>query len=463
MAAGKVYLIGAGPGSADLITVRGCRALRQAQVVVCDRLVSESFLQDLGIGVDGKTIISIGDEEGHKTQAEINNLMADSAQAGKVVARLKSGDPLVFGRGMEELEFLSGRGILWEVIPGPSAATAGPAAAAMALTRRETGRSFAVVTARCAGGAVNESFPRADSLVVFMAVGVLDEVVACLLKDGWPASTPVAILERAWQKWQRRVFSPLCEIVERSDKADIMPPAILLIGEAAIRPDAFEDRPTILFTGLDAANFLSLGDVLHWPALQIVRNEEGYEAVPDVLTGLEQRAFDHVIFTSRVGVKSFVAALEAHGRDVRVMAETTITAAGAGTAMLLSEHGLRADIVPKEPGSSGILHGMGDLSGSSVLLVQGSHAPRDLRQKIEQKTGSVTRLSLHRVEANPCLGRSLPDHDVIYLVSPSGVKAWWNAYGPDGFKQRVWCIGEVTRAELNRLGIEAEVVRPYVS
>ena len=461
MTAGKVYLIGAGPGSADLVTMRGLLAIRQSQVVIIDSLLPASFLADLDIEHKSKTVISLADGQCRKSQAEVNRLMADAADAGKVVARLKSGDPFVFGRGIEEAEFLTSRGIRWELVPGVTAATAGPASAAMAMTRRHDGRSFAVVTARCAGGAVNESFPRADSLAIFMSVGVMDQVVSRLMHDEWLGDTPAAVIERACQPWQRQVSGQLRRIAHLAGEAGIAAPAVLLVGQVARRPKAFDGRATVLFTGLDPTNFRSLGDVLHWPALRIVRDEDGYAVLGEVLARLGRGDFDHVIFTSRVGVRSFAAALRSRQKDVRLLGRAVITAAGAGTAMLLSEHSLRADVVPSNPGSEGILRCLGQRPGREILLVQGSHAPQGLQRKIEHSGGNVTRLALHRVEPNPQLGRPLPEHDVAYFVSPSGVRAWRDAYGPDGFKKRIWCIGEVTRTQLAAVGVEAKVVRPY--
>jgi uroporphyrinogen III methyltransferase/synthase len=461
--AGKVYIVGAGPGSADLITLRGYRALREADVLICDNLVPRSFLEDLGVPICNKVIQWLGSGPSRMNQLEINQLMLDAAREGKIVVRLKTGDPFVFGRGSEEVEFLSAQNIPWEVIPGPSICTGGLSAGGFPLTRRGEARSFAAVTARCAGGALNESYPRADSLVVFMGIEVINEVVERLLRDGWKEDTPAALLERATMAWERRAEGSLQEIGKIAEDASIQAPAILVVGRAASRQYKCQSGPRILFTGLDPSNFRVLGEIMHWPAIQMVRDEAGYRILPKVIARLKRKEFDRVIFTSKAGVKSFFEAIEGDSLDARLLAGTTIVVAGAGTGLTLAEYGLRADAVASRPGSQGILLASGELSLARVLLVQGSHAPQGLEDSLKSRGAEVTRLALHRVVPHPELGRPLPEHDIIYFVSPSGVRSYWETYGEGAFKQEVWCIGEVTLAEVRKLGREGKVVSPYVS
>ncbi|MHC4591570.1 MAG: uroporphyrinogen-III C-methyltransferase [Planctomycetota bacterium] len=463
MGAGKVYIVGAGPGSADLITVRGLRAARLADVLICDDLLPRSFLADVGVPAEGKEIQWLGSDGRRPGQSEINRRIYEAARDGKVVVRLKGGDPFVFGRGNEEVEFLSNHGVPWEVIPGVSASMAAPAVAGLPLTWRQRSRSFAVVSARCAGGTINDAMPRADSLVVLMGVAVIEEVADQLVHDGWPPDTPAAVIERATMPWERRAYGVLAEIADVARKAGVASPAVFVVGEAASRRAAFQMRPRVLFTGLDPANFRALGDLIHWPALQVEPDRAGYAALPGVLGGLARADFDHVVFTSKMGVRSFLDALEDYASDARLLAGATLVAAGAGTAMRLQEHGLLADVVPLDGGSEGILASLAQVPGSRVLLVQGSHAPRGLERGIRSAGGEVTRLALHRVVPHPDLGRSLPEHDVIYFVSPSGVRSYAATYGEAAFQREAWCIGDVTLAELTKHGFNGKVVQPHVS
>lgn len=231
--AGKVYLVGAGPGAPDLISLRGLRALKSAEVILADRLLPRTFLSELGISTAEKLVEWLGDQQAHWPQERINRTMLFHARAGKLVVRLKNGDPFVFGRGDAEAEYLSQQGIAWEVIPGPSACTAALSAVGLPLTRRGKGRSFAVATARLAGGAVPDAFPRADSLVILMGAGVVQQVVGRLLADGWAADTPAALVERATLPGQRRVQGTLEQMPALAQQAAVGAPALLVVGCAA--------------------------------------------------------------------------------------------------------------------------------------------------------------------------------------------------------------------------------------
>ena len=458
---GKVYLIGGGPGSADLVTVRGYQALLRADVIIYDAILPKDYLEELGIPTHRKVIEWLGAGSPRKDQARINQDLRDWALKGKCVARLKNGDPFVFGRGNEEAAYLSADGVPWEVIPGLSACTGGPTIAGIPVTRRGAARSFAAVTAREAGGTLNETFPKADTLVIFMGVSVLDNVVATLRRDGWPEDTPSAVLERVSQPWERRIAGPLSEIAGLAEKNSIASPAILIVGAEALSHEGKSLRPRILYTGLDPANFRTLGDILHWPGLTAVLNGPGYLATPGAIMNLQSKRYDWIVFTSKLGVRSFFRVLLEDGHDARLLGETRIIAAGAGTALLLSHHGITADAAPVEGGSRGILNELGNIHSSRGLLVQGSHAPKGLEEALRDRGASVDRLALHRVVPNPELGRPLPSHDIIYFTSPSGVRAYWETYRKEAFRKEVWCIGDVTRDAIKALGFVGRTVDPH--
>jgi uroporphyrinogen III methyltransferase / synthase len=458
---GRVCLIGAGPGSPDLISVRGLRRLAAADVVVYDELLSENFPHRLGISLGNKQLIWLGSTRPRRKQDEINALMLEAARAGRSVARVKTGDPFIFGRGLEEIEFLAAQGISVEVVPGISSALGAATGAGLALTHRGESLSFAVVTARCEGGGVNAAWPDADNLVVLMGVKALAEVCSALQADGRSSETPVAIVERAGLYWERRVYGTLATICADAAAAGLASPAVVIVGPAAASRDVAR-RKLVLFTGLDPSNFRFLGDLLHWPALELVEEPTGYELLPAALEKLRAGEFDHAVFTSRAGVDSFFAALAERRLDSRVLAGCIVIAAGGGTAGRLAENGIRADHVPELGGSPGILKEIRD-QPRSVLLVQGTHAPRGLEKALEEMGAEVLRLALHTIRPHPELGRGLPRHDVIYFVSPSGVRAYHDEYGAAAFEQEVWCIGAATQGQIESLGISSEVVDPHES
>lgn len=458
MGKGTVTIIGAGPGSPDLITLRGLRALHEADVIVMDRLLPAEMLDELGIPLAGKTVVRRGAEDGPMSQNAVNLWMLWAATEGRRVARLKGGDPFVFGRGEEEIRFLEQHGVPCEAVPGISSAIAAPAGAGLSLTQRGRGRSFAVCTARRQGGDVNDALPRADSLVVLMGVESLEEIAARLLEDGRPSDTPAALVERAWQPWERRIYSTLGRIAADVREAHAGPPAVLIVGVAANRRTG---RPVILFTGLDPTAFRSLGDLLHWPALRVIPEAGAARQVRGVVAGLRDGRFACAVFTSKSGVTDFFRHVRDQGGDARVLAGVRVIAAGGGTARRLAEYSIRTDAVPAEGGCPGILAQVGAVDGKGVLLVQGTHAPAGLEDALAERGARVARAALHSVEPHPELGRSLPEHDAAYFASPSGVRAFHGVYGAAGFRRGIWCIGRATLAELERLDLNGKVVDPH--
>ncbi|MFO7903991.1 MAG: uroporphyrinogen-III C-methyltransferase [Pirellulaceae bacterium] len=457
---GTVYLIGAGPGAADLITVRGRRVLQSADAVLVDQLVPRGVLSELEIPAGAKQVEWLADKRPRWSQTRINRWLTIQARQGRTVARLKGGDPFVFGRAEEETGHLSKLGIPWQVVPGPSSFTGALTAAGFPLTRRHEGRSFSVVTARVASGAVADHFPKSDSLIIMMGVQVLAQVVARLLADGWPPDTPAAIVERGTLAWERRVLSPLARLAEAGKEAGIAAPACLLVGDAAAPLVAARQRSTILFTGLDPGNFRTLGDLIHWPALELAPHAEAKETLPGVLFSLENRQFDWVLFAGKVGVRSFFEQINKRALDSRLLAGASIATIERGTANRLGEHGIHADVVAENGDAEETLEVLGGLGGRSVLIVAGTHSPRRLRDGLGSRGATVSILSLNRVIPNRRLGRPLPDHDVIYFVSPSGVRAYYSAYRAAAFQRPVWCLGEETRRELMDFGVEASVLVP---
>jgi uroporphyrinogen-III synthase len=171
-----------------------------------------------------------------------------------------------------------------------------------------------------------------------------------------------------------------------------------------------------------------------------------------MIADLRAGRFDVAIFTSRVGVGAFFATLAEAGGDARAFGGCRVIAAGGGTALRLRDFGISADAAGDPGGCEGILRALGDPSGRRVLLVQGTHAPRGLEERLRGGGATVARLALHRVAANPDLGRPLPEHDVIFFLSPSGARAYFDAYGAAAFRREVWCMGAVTRAALEAMG-----------
>ena len=284
--------------------------------------------------------------------------------------------------------------------------------------------------------------------------------MARLSADGWPSDTPAAVVERGTLAWERQISGPLGRLGELARRASVASPALVVVGEAARAIKAIRRRPTILFTGLDATSFRTLGNVLHWPAQTIVPNPEGQRSLPHALASLSRGEVDWTVFADKLAVKTFWTAVADGRLDARVMRGAKIAALAAETARRLEQYCLCADVVITEKDARRTATLLGEMSHKGVLLVQGSHTPRGLRRRLEEAGAAVNHLILHRLAPHPELGRPIPDHDVVYFVSPAGVRAYANVYGTEAFQREVWCLGKATQRALAAYGVAAIVVRP---
>ena len=234
--AGRVVLVGAGPGDPDLVTVKGLKALRMADVVLYDRLAPSELLDE---APEGCRLIPVGKSPLRRStsQDQINRLMIDEARGGAAVVRLKGGDPFVFGRGGEEVRVLVEAGIQVEVVPGISSALAAPAMAHVPVTHRHVAASFAVVTGNRASPEAPEpdwaALASVDTVVVLMAVAQLEHVAESLLRAGKAATTPVAVIENATRPQERHLSTRLGDLGTAARSAGIRAPAVLVIGQTA--------------------------------------------------------------------------------------------------------------------------------------------------------------------------------------------------------------------------------------
>src|SRR5919106_3111463 len=233
-APGRVYLVGAGPGAADLLTLRAMRLIQLADVVVYDRLVGPEVLELVPPQTETIFVGKIRDRH-VLAQAEINRLLVELARAGKRVCRLKGGDPFIFGRGGEELETLAAEGIRFEVVPGITAAAGCAAYAGIPLTHRDYAQALTFVTGHCKGETDRvdwELLARPGQTSVFyMGLGHLENIVAKLQAHGVPADRAAAVIEEGTRAEQRVVTGTLADLPEKVREADVKSPALLIVGE----------------------------------------------------------------------------------------------------------------------------------------------------------------------------------------------------------------------------------------
>lgn len=231
----KVYLVGAGPGDPELITLKGLKILREADVVIYDRLVDEKILD---YAVSARELICVGKEMGESwKQEEINKLIVEKARKYNVVVRLKNGDPMLFARGGEECEALRNAGIPYEIVPGVSSALAAPIYAGIPVTHRDYSSSVAIVTGHRREGVEDDTqylrriFTSVDTVIVLMGVSNLEKIVSEAILSGLPISTPIAIIEDATLPSQRVFTGTLGNIIDIARENNVKPPAVIIMGK----------------------------------------------------------------------------------------------------------------------------------------------------------------------------------------------------------------------------------------
>lgn len=427
---GIVYLIGAGPGDPGLITVRGMELLRTSDVVVYDRLAHPSLLQYVRPDAE-KIYVGKASARHAMKQPEINALLIAKAKEGKSVARLKGGDPFVFGRGGEEAEECRVAGVPFQIVPGVTSAIAAPAYAGIPVTHRDAASSFAVITgherddARESGTrAPGEAEGRrnwahiayaADTLVFLMGVEALPEITERLQEHGRSPETPVALVQ--WGTWaqQRVVTGTLATIVEEVRNAKLTPPAVCVVGEVVkLRPtlqwfDSTATRPLhgkrILVTRAreQASGLVDLlrargADPIEFPVIRIARLDD-YTDLDTALNNLHQ--FDWAVFTSINAVPILAERLRALDLDARAFANTRIAALGPATANALREHlGLRPDFVPTEAVAEAMLAQWpeADLTGKRLLFPRAKEARELLPEQLTARGATVELIPVYETE-----------------------------------------------------------------
>jgi uroporphyrinogen III methyltransferase/synthase len=361
---GTVFLVGAGPGDAGLLTLRGAELLARADVVVYDALVNPELLR---LAPAPAEIIFGGKRAGKQVlpQHELNQLLIAKAREGKTVVRLKGGDPYVFGRGAEEAEQLADAGIPFEVVPGVSSFVAVPSYAGVPLTHRDLSSRLTLVTGHEDPAKENSNidWPQLaktpGTKVVMMGTDRIGEIVQTLIACGMDAATPIAMIRWGTTGRQQSISGTLANIAEVAARKEIAPPTVCVIGEVVkLRPKLnwFERRPlfgqrVVVTRSRDHASQLSrrlkdLGaDVLEAPTITL-QDPTSRESLVDAL--LELNSYDWLVFTSPNGVTTFFDYFFRRFHDMRDLGGARIAAVGPATANKLKELHLQVDLMPEE-------------------------------------------------------------------------------------------------------------------
>ena len=488
--AGKVHLVGAGPGDPGLITQKGLRCLENAQVVVYDRLLDPSLLE---AAPDSAERIFVGKERGRQalTQDEINQVLVDRAEGGLDVVRLKGGDPFVFGRGGEEALALAQRGIVFEVVPGVTSAVAAAAYAGIPVTHRGISTSFTVVSgsedpskpeSSIEWQAMGESLARTGgTLEVLMGWNSMEPILAALVKGGLASTTPVALVQ--WGTWphQTTITGNMEDVVERGREAGLEPPVIAIIGgvvELREQLRWFDRRPlfgkkVLVTRSRTQASKLKVlleelgAQPVELPTIQ-TKPLEDYGQLDSALARLSQ--FSWVIFASVNAVDAVFARLELseYFRDARAFGGVKVGAIGPATGAALERRGIIADFVPETSVSEAVVKELAgcDWTGVPVLL-PGADIGRDALATGLKKLGAkVEQVVAYRTVTPPGvsdLTRRVIDQgvDVITFTSSSTARNLMEALDGDGGilnSTLIACIGPTTAATAKELGLKVDLV-----
>jgi len=482
---GKVYIIGAGPGDPGLITMKGLQCIQEADVLIYDHLVSEELLSYARNPV---RLIYAGKQGGDHTlsQDEINRSLVEEALQGKIVARVKGGDPFIFGRGGEEAEVLANAGIPFEVVPGVTSAIAVPSYAGIPLTHRGYTSTLAFVT-----GHEDPTKGKSDidwkalagigTLVFLMGVKNLPKIVTSLIAHGKDPETPAALIRWGTTPDQETLTGTLANIVQQSEEKRFLPPSIFVVGKVIdLRGplDWFEQKPlfgrgvVITRPEAQAEEMRRLlrqqgARAIPFPTIRILPPESRQE-LDQALDRLE--SYHWIIFTSANGVRFFLDRLKETGRDIRDLKGIRICTIGPATASILDKMGIRVDLIPDSYISESVVKAFEkqDIQGRKILLPRAETARDVIPEGLTRLGAAVDVVTVYRTVASEQRKEDLEPIldagkvDVITFTSPSTVMHFLEIMGKDfGLPPqiKIACIGPITAAAVRKAGWPVDILR----
>ena len=477
---GKVYLVGAGPGDYGLLTLKGLACIKKADVIVYDRLANEDYLKEAREGCE---LIYVGKVSSNHTltQDEINEVIMQEAKKGKIVTRLKGGDPYVFGRGGEEGEYLLQHDVAFEVVPGITSAIGGLCYAGIPITHRDYTSSFHVVTGHLKDDdntSINwHALAHMGGTIVFlMGVSNLDKITNNLVLEGMASETPVAVINWATRPNQRVVTGNLENICQVVAENGITSPSLIVVGEVVKlreKLNFFEERPlfgkTIVTTRARAqsstlkAKLQDLGaQVIEFPTICIQPIEDDLHLLQAVA---ELASYTYVIFTSQNAVSIFFDALYNAGKDARSLAHLKIIAVGNATRDSLKQYGIQADAMPERFVAESVCDLLeGQLVATDRILIPKAAKTRDVLKERLGAQCDVVEVEVYEnvIDASPKedvvakLQKGAIDY--ITFTSASTVQNFMHLVGEAHKdllqKVKLVSIGEITSKAMVEQGLE---------
>lgn len=469
----KVYLIGAGPGDPELITLKAKRVLEGCGAVVYDDLVATEILQLAPAGARKMYVGKRGGRD-YMKQPEINELLVNLAREGLTIARLKGGDPCIFGRGGEEALYLAENGIPFEIVPGITSAIAGPVSAGIPPTHRGLAASVTFVTAHEDPGketgfldwSVLAKEP--GTIVFLMGAGRIASIAERLMGEGMAPEVPCALVQDATTPRQRHIVATLASVGEEAERHGFGSPCVIVVGKVASLSERLYARAGHELAGMSvlitrpghmayatAALFASKGArAVVYPLIEIA--ELPFE-LPDMKT------YDLLIFTSQNAVTLFFEKLAAAGRDARALAGIEVLCIGPKTRDALRDFGISADGMAAEFRAEGIVELLNgrDLTGARVCLPRARGARPVLVDALRKQGAQVDEIMVYDT-VMPAgadaegFARALDEVDTAVFTSPSGVRHALELLGGDPGRlgtKRIVAIGPVTAQALEKFGL----------
>jgi uroporphyrinogen III methyltransferase/synthase len=474
---GKVYLIGAGPGDEELITLKAIRMLKKCTAVMYDRLAGPGILKYLNEDCE---IYYCGKEPGchYKTQEEINEMLVQLVKKGHVVGRIKGGDPFVFGRGGEEILRLIEENIEFEVIPGITSAISVPNYAGIPVTHRAIAQGFHVFTGMTADK-LNIDWKAVagvgGTLIFLMGFKNLDIIRNRLMENGMSENTPCAIIMRGTTSKQKKAIGTLNDIKEKAEAAKISSPCIILVGEVVQFNDKFnwfERKPLFgknicVTRSKEQAKELreKLSDlgaqVTEINAIKVKETKNNLEGYMDKL-----KDYGYIVLTSVNGVNVFFDYLVQKEYDIRNI-KAKFAAIGPATAKALLQRGIKAEIIAKEFVAEDLFAQMKShlKKGDKILLPRSKQAREYLAEALNGIGCSVDEVTTYEIVKGDLPNPEVfNDVDIVLFTSPSIVRNMIEMVGLENLKKkRCLAIGPITAEELEKSGIEHLVCDEYTT
>jgi uroporphyrinogen III methyltransferase / synthase len=477
---GKVYLVGAGPGDYKLMTLKGMECIKKSDVIVYDRLANDKYLKE---AKEDCEFIYVGKASSNHAlpQDQINEVITKKAKEGKVVTRLKGGDPYVFGRGGEEAEFLLENGIEFEVIPGITSAIGGLCYAGIPITHRDYASSFHVITGHLKDDENDELNWNAlannkGTLVFLMGISNLKKISSNLIKEGRSKDTPVALISWATRYNQRVVTSTLENVYETAIKENVKPPTLIAVGDVVKlreKLNFFENKPLFgknIIVTRSRTQSSSLvekimelgGNPIEMPTIRIEKIEKNLELENEINN---IKNYNYIILTSQNGVNIFFDKLNEMNLDLRVLGNIKICAVGPATAKELKNRGIIADIIPERFVAEAMYDKLKDIlsSNDKVLVPRGANSRDFLVDKLseicivkEVHTYKTVIKDRNKQEIISLLNEENVDY--ITFTSSSTVSNFIDIIGRDNIDKlkntKVISIGPITSNTAKDLGVE---------